>query len=182
MAFHKIETHIPDVWIIKPDVFRDSRGFFLELFNRKSFDALGLAQEFVQDNLSQSGYGTIRGIHFQRPPFSQGKLITVLQGAVLDVAVDLRSGSPTYGEHVSLEISSDDPTYIFIPEGFGHGFQVLSETCLFFYKCTHFYDKASDGGIAWNDPKLNLPWRDLEPIISEKDKKLPKFEEFETPF
>ena len=180
MGFHKLETNIPDVFIIKPDVFGDSRGFFMELYNRKSFEEIGLGHlNFIQDNLSSSTKGTIRGLHFQASPYSQGKLITTLQGAVLDVAVDIRPNSPTYGQHVAVELSAENPSMLYMPEGFAHGFQVLSENCLFYYKCTQFYHKASEGGIAWDDPALNIPWRDIPPILSAKDLENPRLEQLQ---
>ncbi len=183
MGFRKVETSIPDVWLIKPDVFGDSRGFFMEVWNQQAFEELSLGGfHLVQDNLSSSSKGTIRGLHFQAPPYSQGKLITALQGTVLDVVVDIRSDSPTFGQHVAVELSADDPTMIYVPEGMAHGFQVLSESCLFFYKCTNFYHKGSEGGLLWNDPSLNIPWRDIPPIVSDKDEVLPSWEVFETPF
>lgn len=149
----------------------------MELYNKETFEQIGLNHlTFVQDNLSSSGRGTIRGLHFQAPPFSQGKLITTLQGKVLDVAVDVRTSSPTYGRHVAVELSADDPTFLYIPEGFAHGFQVLSESCLFFYKCTQVYDKASERGIAWDDPQLNIAWRDIPPILSGKDLQNPRLQ------
>ncbi|RMG24458.1 MAG: dTDP-4-dehydrorhamnose 3,5-epimerase [Bacteroidetes bacterium] len=170
MGFRKLETNIPDVFIIKPDVFGDSRGFFMELYNRTSFEEIGLGHlNFVQDNLSSSVKGTIRGLHFQAPPFAQGKLITTLAGKVLDVAVDIRPSSPYFGQYVSIELSADEPAMIYIPEGFAHGFQVLSDSCLFFYKCTQVYNKESERGIAWDDPALNIPWRNIPPIVSKKD-------------
>jgi len=183
MGFKKLPSQLADVWIIKPDVFGDERGFFMELYNKKSFDEIGLGHlNFVQDNLSSSARGTLRGMHFQTPPHSQGKLITVLQGTVLDVAVDLRKGSPTFGQYEAFELDANTPTSIFIPKGMAHGFQVLSESCLFLYKCTQLYHKSSDGGIAWNDPSLAIPWRDIPPLLSEKDKNHPPLNQFDSPF
>lgn len=183
MAFRKLETHIPGVWLVKPDVFGDSRGFFMELWNQKAFEGMNLGGlSLVQDNLSSSTIGTIRGLHFQAPPHAQAKLITVLQGSVLDVVVDIREDSPTFGQHLAVEVSSEDPCMVYVPEGMAHGFQVLSDTCLFFYKCTEFYHKASEGALAWNDPFLNISWREIPAIVSEKDQAAPQWEAFETPF
>ncbi|MEZ4847079.1 MAG: dTDP-4-dehydrorhamnose 3,5-epimerase [Bacteroidia bacterium] len=183
MGFRRFETSIPELVIIEPDIFGDDRGFFMELFNHNSFEEIGLGHlRFVQDNLSSSVKGTLRGLHFQRPPYTQGKLITVLQGSVLDVVVDLRKNSPTYGKSYSLELDSERKNMLYVPEGMAHGFQVLSETCLFFYKCTNVYNRESDGGIFWNDPELSIPWRDIPPILSEKDKNHPLLAEFDSPF
>jgi len=183
MGFHKSDSGLQDLWIIKPDVFGDERGFFQELYNQQSFDAIGLGHlSFVQDNLSYSSRGTLRGLHFQAPPYAQGKLVTVLQGSVLDVAVDIRLHSPTYGKVFAYELDDQKREMLFVPEGFAHGFQVLSENCLFLYKCTNVYHRASEGGLLWNDTSLAAPWRDIEPILSEKDKVHPAWEAFETPF
>jgi dTDP-4-dehydrorhamnose 3,5-epimerase len=183
MAFHKSETPIEGLWVIKPDVFGDKRGFFTELYNQKHFEAIGLGHlNFVQDNLSSSRKGIVRGLHFQAPPHAQGKLVTVLQGAVLDVAVDNRKGSPTYGQHYAIELHADELTLFYIPPGFAHGFQVLSDHCLFSYKCTHFYNRPAEGGLRWDDPELNIPWRELEAVVSEKDKQLPELKAFDSPF
>lgn len=183
MGFQKHETTIPGVYLIKADVFGDSRGFFMELWNQKAFEGMNLGGlHLVQDNLSSSAIGTIRGLHFQAPPHAQGKLITTIQGSVLDVVVDIRADSPTFGQHLAVELSSDDPTMIYVPEGMAHGFQVLSETCLFYYKCTDFYNKSAEGGLAWDDPFLNIPWRDIEPVVSEKDQQNPRWADFKTPF
>lgn len=183
MGFRKHETSLVDLFIIKPDLFGDDRGFFTELYNQKTFEDLGLGHlNFLQDNLSFSTKGTLRGLHFQTPPYSQGKLVTALEGSVLDVAVDLRKNSPSFGKVFSMELNSNELTMLFIPPGFAHGFQVLSDTCLFFYKCTNTYNKDSEGGIAWDDPALNIPWRDIEPVVSEKDQCHPVFSSYESPF
>ena len=179
MGFRQLETSIPELLIIQPDIFGDDRGFFMELYNHNSFREIGLGHlNFVQDNLSSSTKGTLRGLHFQRPPYTQGKLITVLQGSVLDVVVDLRKNSPTYGQSYSIELTSEKKTMLYVPEGLAHGFQVLSDSCLFFYKCTNVYHRESDGGIYWNDPALGITWHDIPPILSEKDKNHPLFEGF----
>ena len=183
MGFLKYETSLKDVWIIKPQVFGDSRGFFMEVYNHQAFDEIGLGDlTFVQDNLSASAKGTIRGLHFQRPPFAQGKLVTNFRGRVLDVVVDIRQGSPTYGQYLTLELDAENPTFLYIPEGMAHGFQVLSETCLFFYKCTQVYHQPSEGGIAWNDPGIAIPWKDIPPIISQKDHQNPPLVGLASPF
>lgn len=183
MGFHKLETDIPDLFLIKPDKFGDERGFFMEVYNREAFEEIGLGHiTFIQDNLSSSARGTIRGLHFQAPPHAQGKLITVFQGAVLDVAVDIRRSSPTYGKAFSIELQADDPLFLYIPEGFAHGFQVLSDTCLFYYKCTRLYNKASERGLAWDDADLGIKWRDIDPIVSAKDKGNPRLRDLESPF
>lgn len=155
----------------------------MELHNQRSFEEIGLGHlHFVQDNLSRSIKGTLRGLHFQRPPYEQGKLVIPLEGEVLDVIVDLRLASPTYGQTFVTELSAARAEMLFVPPGFAHGFQVLSESCLFYYKCTNFYHKASEGGIAWDDPALEIPWRDITPILSEKDRHHPKLERFASPF
>ncbi|MEL6676414.1 MAG: dTDP-4-dehydrorhamnose 3,5-epimerase [Bacteroidota bacterium] len=183
MAFHKLQTSLPDVIKLQPDVFGDDRGFFLELHNANAFQEIGLGQlHFVQDNLSSSTKGTLRGLHFQAPPYDQGKLICPLVGKVLDVAVDIRKDSPTYGQVMVEELDASTRTMIYIPPGFAHGFQVLSDECLFFYKCTNVYHKASEGGLAWDDPELAIPWREIEPIMSEKDLYHPTLAEFSSPF
>lgn len=183
MGFRRVDTPLDGLILIQPDVFSDSRGHFLELFNTEAFREIGLGHlQFVQDNLSWSTHGVIRGMHFQRPPHAQGKLVTALTGAVLDAVVDLRRASPTYGQSYSIELRAETRQMLYIPEGFAHGFQVLTEHCSFLYKCTAFYDRASDGGIAWDDPALGIPWRDLPQVVSDKDRQHPLLAAFETPF
>lgn len=183
MGFRKIETGLPDLIILEPDIFGDDRGFFMELFNHNSFKEIGLGHlNFVQDNFSSSVKGTLRGMHFQAPPFAQGKLVATLHGSVLDMVIDLRKNSPTFGQHYSKILDSTEKSMLYVPEGFAHGFQVLSDTCLFFYKCTQFYNKEAEGGIAWDDPELQLPWADIPPVISPKDQTHPAFARFESPF
>lgn len=183
MAFTVTETALPGLLILQPDVFGDSRGFFMELFNAGQLAATPLRDyTFVQDNLSRSVQGTVRGLHFQGPPHAQGKLVTVLEGEVLDVAVDVRAGSPTYGQHVAIRLSAENKTMFFIPPGFAHGFQVLSPTCLFFYKCTDVYHKPTEGGLRWNDPALNIGWEPIPAVTSPKDEALPLLVDFVTPF
>ena len=183
MGFRKLETSIPDVLIIQPDIFGDDRGFFMELHNEAGFEKLGLGHlHFVQDNLSSSVKGTLRGLHFQAPPHAQGKLITVLEGAVFDVAVDIRKDSPTYGDYYATELNSQDRRMLYIPPGFAHGFQVLSDYCLFLYKCTDVYHPETEGGLAWDDPDLDIPWHDIPPVLSPKDSYHPRLTDFDSPF
>jgi dTDP-4-dehydrorhamnose 3,5-epimerase len=168
--------------VIKPQVFVDSRGYFFEAFSRKAYEEIGISCAFVQDNLSYSTYGILRGLHFQAPPFAQAKLVTVLQGQAFDVAVDLRKNSPTYGKHFSILLDAANPTYFFIPEGFAHGFAALSPACLFYYKCSAYYQKSAEGGLLWNDPLLGIDWPLSDPILSEKDQIYDTFSKFVTPF
>lgn len=167
-----IKTAIEGVVIIEPKVFRDARGYFFESFSQREFEEKVRPINFVQDNESMSSYGVMRGLHFQTPPYTQSKLVRCVKGKVLDVAVDIRKGSPTYGQHVAVELSEDNHRQFFVPRGFAHGFAVLSETAVFQYKCDNFYNKESEGAIAWNDESLGIDWKiDLEKIIlSEKDK------------
>ncbi len=182
MGFKRIETGIEGLVIIEPVVFGDHRGFFKETYNAQSFREIGLDLDFVQDNVSYSGKGILRGLHFQAPPHAQGKLVTVLSGEVVDVAVDIRKGSPTYGEHRAVKLSGENHRMLWVPKGFAHGFGVLSETCFFCYKCTGLYNKAAEGGIMWNDPALGIDWGIEEPILSSKDTDYAPFEELVTPF
>ncbi|HAL92560.1 MAG TPA: dTDP-4-dehydrorhamnose 3,5-epimerase [Verrucomicrobia bacterium] len=177
MALHCKITSIPGVLVFTPDVFGDSRGFFLQTYQTKEYAAAGLDRVFVQDNLSRSCRDTVRGLHYQlRHP--QGKLVSVLRGAVLDVAVDIRRGSPTFGRFEAVELSEDNRKQFFIPEGFAHGFRVLTETADFCYKCTDFYAPGDEYGILWNDPALAIPWGDVAaPVVSAKDMKLPRLAE-----
>jgi dTDP-4-dehydrorhamnose 3,5-epimerase len=172
----KIEkTFIPDLLIIEPTVFADERGFFFESYNQQKYIDAGLNYNFVQDNHSKSSYGVLRGLHFQKTPYAQTKLVRVTQGAVIDVAVDLRKNSPTFLQHLSIELSAENKKQLLIPRGFAHGFVVISETCEFLYKCDNLYHKESDGGILFSDDSLNIDW--ILPIekliISEKDANLP---------
>ena len=177
-----IETKIKDLLIIKPDVFLDDRGYFFESYNKQRFLEHGLDMNFVQDNESQSTKGVLRGLHFQKPPFTQGKLVRVVKGVVMDVAVDLRLGSPTYGQWESVVLTEDNKFMYWIPEGFAHGFVCLQDGSVFTYKCTNVYNKASEGSLRWNDPDLNIQWNIDNPILSEKDKISPLFKDFITPF
>ncbi len=177
-----ITTKIPDLYIVKPRVFKDNRGYFFESYNKEDFLKNGIDQNFVQDNESKSGKGVLRGLHFQKPPFTQGKLVRVIKGAVLDVAVDLRKSSPTYGQWASIELTEDNKLMYWVPPGFAHGFVTLADDTIFFYKCTNIYNKESEGSILWNDPDLNIDWGVDNPILSEKDKIGPLFKDFDSPF
>lgn len=170
-----INTKIKDLYIIEPQIFSDNRGYFFESYNQQKMKEAGLDYTFIQDNQSMSSFGTIRGIHFQKGEFAQAKLVRVLEGRVLDVAVDLRQGSETYGKYVAVELSADNNLQLLIPRGFAHGFSVLSKTATFFYKCDNIYNKESEGGIRFDDPSLNINWQIPEDmlLISEKDKQLP---------
>jgi len=172
------ETSLAGLKIITPDVFRDNRGYFTESWNQEKFQALSIKNHWVQDNQSRSVYGVIRGLHFQKPPHQQAKLVRVLSGRILDVAVDLRGGSPTFGKWESVELSDTNFRQLYIPAGFAHGFAVLSYEVVVFYKCDQFYHPAADSGINLSDPVLNINWNIPESgrIVSEKDKKLPGFE------
>lgn len=179
-----IKTDIEGVVIIEPKVFGDSRGYFFESWSQKDFDELVRPIKFVQDNESMSTYGVMRGLHFQRPPFTQSKLVRCVKGAVLDVAVDIRKGSPTYGNHVAVELTEENHRQFFVPRGFAHGFAVLSETAVFQYKCDEFYHPEADGGISIVDNSLGIDWcipMD-KAILSEKDTKHACLKEFDSPF
>lgn len=170
-----IETSIKGVYIIEPRVFEDERGYFFESYNQKEFDEKVGPVRFVQDNESKSSYGVLRGLHFQKGEHSQSKLVRVVEGRVLDVAVDIRKGSPTFGQHVAVELTADNHRMFFIPRGFAHGFSVLSEVAVFQYKCDNLYCPASEGAIAWNDPSLDIDWQipDGDIILSQKDRHHP---------
>ncbi|MGZ5245530.1 MAG: dTDP-4-dehydrorhamnose 3,5-epimerase [Flavitalea sp.] len=172
-----IETGIQGLFVFEPKVFPDSRGYFFESYNRNIFTEQGIEIDFVQDNQSSSTYGVIRGLHFQLPPFSQSKLVRVLSGRILDVAVDIRKGSPTFGKHFTIELSSENKKQLFLPHGFAHGFSVLSETAEVLYKCDAFYNKQSESGIMFNDPELKIDWKipAEHQVISEKDMHNPSF-------
>ncbi len=181
----KIETTpIQDLVIINPTVFEDERGYFMESFNQQRLQESGINIHFIQDNQSFSKYGTLRGLHYQNPPFAQTKLVRVLQGEIMDVAVDLRKNSPTYGQHFAIRLSAENKKQLLIPHGFAHGFSVLSETALVLYKCDQFYNKASEGGIRFDDPTLNIDWGiDLtSAIVSDKDLELPGIAECNSGF
>ena len=184
-----LKTDIEGVLILEPKVFRDARGYFFESFSQREFDRkaaplLGHTVHFVQDNESMSSFGVMRGLHFQRPPFTQSKLVRCVSGAVLDVAVDIRKGSPTYGKHVAVELTEENHRQFFIPKGFAHGFVVLSDTAVFQYKCDEFYHPEADGGISILDDSLGIDWRisTEEAILSEKDTRHPLLKDFDSPF
>lgn len=177
-----VKTNISDLYIVKPTVFEDNRGYFFESYNKEAFLRNGIDQNFVQDNESKSAKGVLRGLHFQSPPFDQGKLVRVMHGAVLDVAVDIRKNSPTYGHWASVELNHDNKWMYWVPPGFAHGFVTLEDNTVFFYKCTNVYNKESEGSIRWNDPDLNIDWKIENPTLSEKDKVSPLFKEFISPF
>lgn len=167
-----IKTDIEGVVIIEPRIFEDERGYFYESFSQREFEEKVCRTTFVQDNQSKSSYGVLRGLHFQKPPHCQSKLVRCIKGAVLDVAVDIRKGSPTFGKHVAVELTEDNHRQFFVPRGFAHGFAVLSKEAVFQYKCDNFYCKESEGAVAWNDPELAIDWRipaeDI--LLSEKDR------------
>ena len=177
-----VKTKIPGLLIIKPDVFEDDRGYFFESYNRDKFINSGIDNIFIQDNESKSQKGVLRGLHFQNPPYDQGKLVRVMKGAVIDVALDIRKNSPTYGQWDSIELSESNKMMYWIPPGMAHGFVTLEDETVFFYKCTNLYNKASEGSIRWDDPDLNIDWGISEPIISEKDKIAPFFKDFKSRF
>ena len=179
-----IKTSIEGVVIIEPRIFRDARGYFFESFSQKEFDEKVRPIQFVQDNESMSSYGVMRGLHFQRPPYTQSKLVRCVRGRVLDVAVDIRKGSPTYGQHVAVELTEENHRQFFIPRGFAHGFAVLSETAVFQYKCDNFYAPQADGGISIKDESLGIDWQIPveKAILSEKDLRHIRLEEFDSPF
>ena len=179
-----IHTDIKDVVIIEPRVFKDARGYFFESYSKKEFDEKVRPVDFVQDNESCSAKGVLRGLHFQMPPYTQSKLVRCVKGAGLDVAVDIRKGSPTYGCHVAVELTESNRLQMFIPRGFAHGFAVLSDIAVFQYKCDNFYHPEADGGISVLDPSLGIDWRiSVEnAILSEKDTKHPLLSEFNSPF
>jgi dTDP-4-dehydrorhamnose 3,5-epimerase len=178
------ETGFHGLVVFEPKVFRDARGYFFESFNQKVFDDAGITKPFVQDNQSFSKKGTLRGLHYQLDPNAQSKLVRAIQGEVLDVVVDLRKGSPTFGKSYSILLSDENQLQLYVPRGFAHGYSVLSDTALFFYKCDGYYDKASERGIAYNDPELNIDWKVnlTEAIVSEKDMQNKTFREAEYNF
>lgn len=184
-----LKTDLEGVFILEPRIFGDSRGYFFESFSQRDFDSLvapllGRKIEFVQDNESSSAYGVMRGLHFQRPPYAQDKLVRCVRGAVLDVALDIRRGSPTYGRHLAVELSEDNHRQLFIPKGFAHGFSVLTPTAVFQYKCDEFYHPEAEGGVSIADSALGIDWRipREKAILSDKDMKNPLFRDFDTPF
>lgn len=180
-----VKTDIEGVLVVEPRVFGDERGYFFESFNERDFlEQTGIAVRFVQDNESCSRYGVVRGLHFQNPPYAQAKLVRVVEGRVLDIAVDIRHGSPTYGRHVAVELSGENKRQFYIPKGFAHGFAVLSESAVFQYKCDEYYHPEAEGAIAWDDPVLAIDWQiaSANVVLSEKDRHHPLFNDFVTPF
>lgn len=179
---NKIETAIPGVVIIEPDVFGDDRGFFYESFNADKFDALGVPSTFAQDNHSFSKKGVLRGLHFQLPPKAMAKLVRCTRGRLMDVAVDLRKDSPTYKQHVMIELSEENKKMLYMPAGVAHGFYALTD-CELLYKCSHTYDKSGDGNVRFDDPAFNIPWPlEGEPLLSDRDKVAPAFADLDLPF
>ena len=176
------ETKLSGLIILEPKVFGDERGSFMETYNRETFARLGLDMTFVQDNEYVSAKGVLRGIHFQRPPFAQGKLVRVVSGRALDYAVDLRRNSPTYGQYACVELSGRNKRMMYLPEGFAHAFLSLEDDTVFNYKCTNFYNKQSEDGLLWSDKDLGIEWPMDNPILSEKDLKLGLFKDFVSPF
>ena len=174
-----IKTAIDGVVIIEPRLFKDERGYFFESFSQKEFEEKVCKTVFVQDNESKSSYGVLRGLHFQKPPFAQSKLVRVVRGAVVDVAVDIRKGSPTFGKHVAVELTAENHRQFFIPRGFAHGFSVLSQEVVFQYKCDNYYAPQSEGALAWDDPDLGIDWRipAAEIVLSKKDKAHPRLKD-----
>lgn len=179
-----IKTNIEGVVIIEPRIFRDDRGYFFESFSQRDFQEKVCNTVFVQDNESKSSYGVLRGLHFQKPPYAQSKLVRVIKGAVLDVAVDIRKGSPTFGQHVAVELTEDNHRQFFIPRGFAHGFSVLTDEVIFQYKCDNFYAPQSEGALAWDDPDLGIDWRipTDKVLLSEKDRHLSRLRDAERLF
>ena len=176
-----VQTEIPGVVIVEPRVFSDARGYFFESFSQREFDETVRPVRFVQDNESKSAYGVVRGLHFQKGEFAQSKLVRVVKGAVLDVVVDIRKGSPTFGKHVAVELSEDNHRQLFVPRGFAHGFSVLSEEVIFQYKCDNYYAPQSEGAIAWDDPDLGIDWRIPadKVLLSAKDSAHPRLKDAE---
>lgn len=179
-----IQTKIEGLVIIEPRIFKDARGYFYESFSQKEFDEKVMPIRFVQDNESMSTYGVMRGLHFQRPPFTQSKLVRCCRGAILDIAIDIRKGSPTYGQHVAIELTDDNHRQFFIPRGFAHGFAVLSDVAILQYKCDNFYAPQADAGIQLRDDELGIDWQipTENAILSEKDLKHPCLKDFDSPF
>ncbi len=176
------KTPFKDLLIIKPRVHKDGRGCFLESWNKRAFEEAGVPALYVQDNQSRSAANVLRGLHLQLPPHAQGKLVKVLRGAVLDIALDLRKGEKTFGKHFSMILREDDHTLLYIPPGFAHGFRTLEDDTTFLYKCTHYYNRESERAILWNDPALGIDWGTTSPLLSQKDRDAIPFSEFESPF
>jgi len=177
-----INVEIEGLFVIEPNVFEDDRGYFFESYNKVEFEKNGITDFFVQDNQSKSQKDVLRGLHFQKPPYAQAKLVRVIQGSVLDVAVDLRKGSKTYGEHFSVTISAKNRKMFYIPAGFAHGFLTLEDDTIFSYKCSNVYHSESEDAVLWNDKELDIDWGVNQPILSEKDNKAKSFNQFNSPF
>jgi len=177
-----IKTPLEGLLVIKPKIFGDDRGYFFESWSKKSFTEVGLDLDFVQDNQSLSSKGVLRGLHFQNPPYAQGKLVRVIKGAVLDISVDIRKDSPTYGQYFSVELSEKNKTIVWIPPGFAHGFVALKDNTIFSYKCTGVYNKESEEALLWNDKDLNINWEINDPLVSEKDLTAGNFKNFVSKF
>ena len=177
-----LETPIQGLLVIKPNIFEDERGYFFESWSQKAFLDIGLDLNFVQDNQSLSQKGVLRGLHFQNPPFAQGKLVRVIKGSVIDVAVDIRKDSITYGQYFSIELSEKNNKVFWIPAGFAHGFVALEDDTIFSYKCTEVYNKKSEESILWNDTQLNINWGETNPLVSNKDMNAKRFKDFKTQF
>jgi dTDP-4-dehydrorhamnose 3,5-epimerase len=177
-----LATPFEGLYVIEPQVWGDARGHFFESYSEAAFKAAGLPTDFVQDNQSLSAKGILRGLHFQAPPFAQGKLVRVITGAVLDVVVDIRKSSPTYGQHFKIELSADNKKMLWVPPGFAHGFVTLEDQTIFVYKVTGLYHKESEGGLLWNDPQLGIDWGVADPLLSDKDKLQPSWAAFRSPF
>ena len=176
------KTFIEGLLVIKPKVFEDARGYFFESFNEKLLREAGLDTRFVQDNQSLSQKNVLRGLHFQAPPHAQGKLVRVIKGAVLDVVVDIRRQSPTYGKNLTIELNEQNKTMLWVPEGFAHGFLTLENETIFYYKCNNYYNKESEGCVMWNDSDLDIAWNASSPVLSEKDKAGTPLRDFVSPF
>jgi dTDP-4-dehydrorhamnose 3,5-epimerase len=177
-----IPLEIEGLFLIKPNVHKDSRGYFFESYNQSAFQNQGITDHFLQDNQSLSQPGVLRGLHFQIPPFAQSKLVRVIKGAVLDVAVDIRKNSKTYGQHIAVELNEENHMMLYIPVGFAHGFLTLKPDTLFSYKCGNIYHKASERGLMWNDPDINISWNFTQPTLSDKDLQNEWFKDFNSPF
>jgi dTDP-4-dehydrorhamnose 3,5-epimerase len=177
-----IKTPIKDLLVLEPKVFEDERGYFFESFNKKKLEDIGIKESFVQDNQSLSNKNVLRGLHFQAPPFAQGKLVRVINGSVLDIAVDIRKESPTYGKYFSVILSEQNKKMFWIPPGFAHGFLTLEDQTIFSYKCSGDYNPSSEGSLLWNDSQLNIEWNIDEPIVSAKDQEAQAFTSFKSPF
>ena len=177
-----IKTPIKGLLVLQPKVFEDDRGYFYEPYNKKGLADIGINDDFMQDNQSQSQKDVVRGLHFQNPPYAQSKLVRVIQGSVWDVAVDIRKNSPTYGQFYGLELNAKNKTILYIPEGFAHGFKTLENNTVFLYKCSRLYNKASEDSIRWNDPDLKITWDIEAPVLSEKDNNAGLFKDFKSQF